>query len=277
MTFAIAFTSISQNPIKTVDKFYDKAYDWILDKGPGVITGIIVLVIGLWLIKVFSRWLTRGLHRREVDPSLKPFFINLCVTGLRILLVIGVMQLVGVGMTLFAALIGGVSVAAGLALSGTLQNFASGVLILMLKPFGVGDNIIAQGMEGTVTSIQIFYTIVTTFDNRTVVIPNSKLSNEVIINMSSEGTRRLDVELKFSYGMDFEQIKTIIDKTIDDSKSMLKTPKKRIGISALEEGGYKVMISIWTNAHGFNDVRLTFQEKLMSNLKTAEIKLPGMA
>jgi len=268
---------MKDSPINQVDKLYNKAYDFILDKGPGVLTGIIILIVGLWLIKIFSRWLHNGMHRRDIDPSLKPFFISLSITVLRILLVITVLQIVGVQMTIFAALIGAVGVAAGLALSGTLQNFASGVLILLLKPFGVGDNIIAQGQEGTVTSIQIFYTIVTTFDNRTVVVPNSKLSNEVIINLSAEGTRRLDVEMKFNYGMDFNQIKQIINTTIDQSKDLLKTPERRIGVSALEEGGYKVSISIWLKAHGFNDARFLFQENLMANLKGAEIKLPGMS
>ena len=268
---------MKQSPIHQVDKLYDKAYDFILDKGPGILTGILILVIGLWLIRLFSKWLHRGMHKRDIDPSLKPFFISLCITVLRILLVISVMQIIGVQMTIFAALIGAIGVAAGLALSGTLQNFASGVLILLLKPFSVGDNIIAQGQEGTVTSIQIFYTIVTTFDNRTVVVPNSKLSNEVIINLSKEGTRRLDVEMKFNYGMDFNHIKQIINETIDESKDLLKTPERRIGVAALDEGGYKVSISIWLKAHGFNDAKFLFQENLMAKLKEADIKLPGIA
>jgi small conductance mechanosensitive channel len=268
--------SLNDNPVKNVDLFYDKAYNWILAKGPGLVTGILILVIGLWLIKIFSQWLTRGLHKRDVDPSLKPFFIALCVMILRVLLVFSVLQIIGIEMTIFAALIGSFGVAAGLALSGTLQNFASGVLILLLKPFTVGDNIIAQGQEGTVSSIQIFYTIVTTFDNRTVVFPNSKLSNEVIVNISTQGTRRLDVEMKFNYGMDFNQIKGIMEQAIDESNSLLKSPARRIGVSALEDVGYKVMISVWTNAHGFNDTKFLFHEKLMADLKKANVKFPGM-
>ncbi|RZM25811.1 MAG: mechanosensitive ion channel family protein, partial [Pedobacter sp.] len=237
---------------------------------------VLVLLIGLWLIKLVSKWLHSGLNKHEIDPSLKPFFISLSIIVLRILLVIGVMPIFGVEMTVFATLVGGLSVAAGLALSGTLQNFASGVLILILKPFRVGDNIIAQGQEGTVTTIEIFYTIVTTFDNRTVVIPNSKLSNEVIINISMQGSRRLDIELKFSYGIDFDEIKRLIEETIDSSENLLKTPERRIGIAALEEGGYKVSIAVWLSAHGYRDAQLAFQEKLMTNLKSGPIKLPGM-
>ncbi|RZL15662.1 MAG: mechanosensitive ion channel, partial [Pedobacter sp.] len=159
-----------------INDFYEKIYDWIIIKAPSVIIGIVVLVLGLYLIKWLGKWLQNGMHRKDVNPSLRPFLSSLLIITLRILLVLSVMQIIGIQLTFLTVLIGGISVAAGLALSGTLQNFASGVLILLLKPFVVGDNIIAQGQEGTVTSIQIFYTIVTTFDNRTVVIPNSKLS-----------------------------------------------------------------------------------------------------
>jgi small conductance mechanosensitive channel len=263
------------SPDRTL-QFYDKAFNWILDKGPNILIGIVILFIGLWLIKLFSRWMQEGLHKKSVDPSIKPFFISLAVTALRVLLFFTVMQFVGIEMTIFAALIGALGVAAGLALSGTLQNFASGVLILMLKPFKVGDNIIAQGQEGTVTNIEIFYTTVTTFDNRLVIVPNGKLSNEVIINISTQGSRRLDIELKFSYGIDYDEVLKIIESTILNSEDILKTPEHRIGILLLEESGYKVMISIWLNSHGFNDAKLIFQEKLLRALKDGGIALPGI-
>lgn len=258
------------------DLLYDRAITWLVEKGPNILIGIAALSVGLWLIKIFSRWIKKRFYNKDVDPSLKPFFISLSVTALRVLLVFTVMQFIGIQMTVFAALIGALGVAAGLALSGTLQNFASGVLILMLKPFRVGDNIIAQGQEGTVTSIQIFYTIVKTFDNRTVVIPNSKLSNEVIINISREGIRRLDIEIKFSYGIDYEKVVSIFNKTVDEFSSCLKTPERRIGVSALEDSGYRANINIWVNAHGFTDTKLSFLEVLMKNLKLGGIKLPGM-
>jgi small conductance mechanosensitive channel len=259
-----------------IDHFYNKAYDWIIDKGPSLILGVAILILGLWLIKLLGKWMQGGMHRKDVNPSLRPFLTSLMLITLRILLVLTVMQIIGIQLTFLTVLIGGMGVAAGLALSGTLQNFASGVLILLLKPFVVGDNIIAQSQEGTVTSIQIFYTIVKTFDNRTVVIPNGKLSNEVIINISREGSRRLDIEMKFSYGIDYEQIVVIFNKTVDEFKECLKTPERRIGVSALEDSGFKVSLNIWVKAHGFTDTKLSFLEILMKNLKLGGIKLPGM-
>ncbi|SER21098.1 mechanosensitive ion channel family protein [Pedobacter rhizosphaerae] len=260
-----------------INKFYDKAYDWIILKGPNVLVGILVLILGLWFIKLVAKWLNNSLHKKEVDPSLRPFLNSLIIITLRVLLVFFVIQLFGYELTTLTVLLGGLSVAAGLALSGTLQNFASGVLILLLKPFVVGDNILAQGQEGTVSSIQIFYTIIKTFDNKTVIVPNSKLSNEVIINISRQGSRRLDIEIKFSYGIEYDKIVAIFNQTIDGFKNALKTPQKRIGVSALEESGYKVAMNIWIKAHGFTDTKLAFQKELMDNLKAGGIKLPGMA
>lgn len=259
-----------------IEQFYNKAYTWILATGPSVLVGIAVLVIGFWLIRMLSRYLNAHMYRRKIDPSLTPFLLSLAVTTLRVLLIVAVMQIVGIQMTIFAALIGAIGVAAGLALSGTLQNFTSGVLILILKPFEVGDNIVAQGQEGTVKAIKIFYTIVNTYDNRTVVIPNSKLSNEVIINISESGNRRLDVELKFSNSIEFGTVKEIVNSVLDSAQHALKVPARRIGISSIEPDGYKVMVNVWLDAHGFVDNKMEIQEKLMEALRGSGLKLPGM-
>ena len=258
------------------EKFYDEAYREILITGPKLLTALIALSFGLWFIKLIRKWLTAGMNRRELDPSLQPFLQSLIIISLRVLLVIGIMQIAGIQLTIFTTVIGAFGVAAGLALSGTLQNFASGVLILILKPFRVGDNILAQGQEGTVNSIQIFYTVVTTFDNKTVIIPNSKLSNEIIINTSREGKRRLDIDIKFGFGTDFNTVKPIIESSVKESKNILTSPAPRIGVSALEGDGYKIGVNVWVVPHGFTDAKLKLQEKLIADLKTSGIKLPGM-
>jgi small conductance mechanosensitive channel len=259
-----------------LDKFYDKFYNWLISFGPRLLLAIAVLVIGLWITKWIKKWLNNHFNRKSIDPSIKSFLFSLLVTALKVLVILGAMQILGVQMTVFAALVGGIGVAAGLALSGTLQNFTSGILILMLKPYKVGDNIVAQGQEGTVSSIQLFYTVVITFDNKTVIVPNSKLSNEVIINLSREGTRRLDVEFKFNFGFDPEQVMAVMNKTIHDNKDLLQVPPSRVGITQIDNDGYKIAVQAWTNAHGFLDVRMILQQKLIHDLKAAGIKLPGM-
>lgn len=255
---------------------YTRVYDWIILNGPKYLLAIVLFFIGVWVIKFVRRILHKALAKRIAQSGIVPFVVSLCITGLHVLLVVLSLQVAGIQMTLFAALIAALGVAAGLALSGTLQNLTSGIVILLLKPFRVGDNIIAQGQEGTISSIEIFYTFVTTFDNRTVVFPNSKLSNEVIINTSRKGTRRIDIELKFNYGMKFEDIKAIVDKTLAEYNHVLKEPVHRIGISSLDPDGYKVIINVWTNAHGYQDTKYVLQEKVMESLKGAGIKLPGM-
>ncbi|MCE6990137.1 mechanosensitive ion channel family protein [Dyadobacter sp. CY323] len=259
-----------------LSQFYNQVYAWMLRTGPSFLLGAGVLIIGFWLIRILSRYMHAHMFRKKIDPSLTPFLLSLTITTLRILLLISVMQIVGIQMTVFAALVGAIGVAAGLALSGTLQNFTSGVLILILKPFQVGDNIIAQGQEGTVQAIKIFYTIVNTFDNRMVVIPNSKLSNEVIINVSGTGSRRLDVEMKFNNSIDFKEVRRTINNVLDDAQNALKIPERRIGISSIEPDGYKVMVNVWLNAHGFVDTKMEIQEQIMTGIKESGLKLPGL-
>lgn len=255
---------------------YNKGYTWVLEQGPRIILAIIILFIGLWFIKFFRRWLSAGMIRRELDPSLQPFLQSIIIISLQVLLIIGIMQIVGIQLTIFTTVIGAFGVAAGLALSGTLQNFASGVLILILKPFRVNDIILAQGQEGVVSSIQIFYTVMTTYDNKTVIIPNSKLSNEVITNISRQGKRRLDIELKFNYGTELSDIKKTVDQFITSSNNINKYPAPKTGVSVLEADGYKVMINLWVNAKEFQDTKLKLQEELMELLKNSGVKLPGM-
>jgi len=259
-----------------VQKFYDKAFDWMLQYGPGFISGLLVLFIGLWLINLVVRWTQSRMQKKDINPSVRPFLMGMMAVVLRILLVLGVMQIIGIKMTLFAALVGAFGVAAGLALSGTLQNFASGLLILLLKPFVVGDNIITNGLEGTVTSIQIFYTLIKLFDNRDVIVPNGQLSNQVIINTSREGTRRLDIALKFTNNIDFKQVKSVINGAIDKSKNILTTPDRRIGIGELQPDGYLVAVNVWVNAHGFQDTKMALQESILQDLKDKGVKIPGM-
>ena len=257
-------------------KFTNRAYDWLLSFGPRIILALVIFFLGQWFIKMINRWFKKMLSGKRFDVTLRPFLQNLFATLLQALLVLGIMQVLGIQMTLFAAMIGALGVAAGLALSGTFQNFASGVLIIILKPFRIGDNINAQGQEGTVTSIKLFYTVVLTFSNTTVIVPNSKLSNEIIFNLSREGKRRMDIEIKFNYGVDYDKIKSITLATVESFENCLKDPPPRVGLLRFELDGYVILVNVWAKSHGFQDSKLSFQERLMSNIKSSGVKLPGM-
>jgi small conductance mechanosensitive channel len=260
-----------------INKLYSRAYDWLISYGPKFLVGVAVLFVGLWLIKLFSRWSTNRMQHKNVDPTVKPFILSMVTIVLRIILVIMAMEIAGIHLTLLTALIGAFGVAAGLALSGTLQNFASGILILLLKPFVVGDNILTQGFEGTVTSIQIFFSTVKTYDNRIVILPNSLLSNNMIVNISREGVRRLDILYKFANGVDIKQVKDVLNKIIDKTEKCLKSPERKIGISLLEADSYTLDIDVWVDALGFEDSKQIIQEAILQGLKDAAIKIGGMA
>ncbi|MBC7903385.1 MAG: mechanosensitive ion channel family protein [Gemmatimonadaceae bacterium] len=259
-----------------LQKFYDRAFGWLLTFGPRILIGIIILIVGQWLIRFINRLVKNYLKRREFDPSLETFIQNLVAILMQVLLILMLMQILGIQMTIFAAVIAAFGVAAGLALSGTLQNFASGILILMLKPYRVGDNLITQGKEGTVTSIQLFYTVILTFDNTTVIVPNGKLSNEIIVNLSREGKRRLDIELKFKYNIDYNVMKDLLLKSVGEFTSCLKEPPPRIGLTLLDMDSYMISVNVWMEPHGFEDNRLALQEKILDDIRAAGIKLPGM-
>jgi small conductance mechanosensitive channel len=260
-----------------LDDFYDRVYDWLLLNGPKFILGVFLFIIGQLVIKFLGKWIKNSFHKKDVHSSIRPFIESLVITSLQIILVLAVLQVIGVRMTIFAAGIASLGVAIGLALSGTLQNFAGGLLILLLKPFKVGDNILAQGQDGIVSSIQLFHTILTTFDNRTVIIPNGKLSNEVIINISREGNRRLDIEMKFNYGFVPEELQTIVQKVIDNASDIVKEHEPTIGISSLDADGFKLIIQVWVNALAYNAIKITFQQKVLKAIKDAGFKLPGMS
>lgn len=259
-----------------VPKFIDAATAWIYSKGPNIIFGLIVLFIGLWVIKLIKRRIRERMTKHEVHSSLRPFFFSLSITTLYILLLILVMTIVGFQLTIFSTIIGGFTVAIGLALSGTFQNFAGGVLILLLKPFELDDYIVAQGAEGRVTSIQLFYTVVLTYDSRTVIIPNGKLFNEVTINLTREGRRRLDFEIKLGYVADTEKVIAVINEVILATPNVLHDIKPRVGVVAMEVDGVRYVVNAWVNPNDFLDTKIALHRAIIQKLLANGVKLPGM-
>ncbi|WP_228080248.1 mechanosensitive ion channel family protein [Mucilaginibacter myungsuensis] len=217
------------------------------------------------------------MSQREVHSSLQPFFLSVSITGLNILLVAVVLNIMGIGVTLFTTIFGAFTVAAGLALSGTFQNFAGGILILLLKPFELDDSILAQGQDGKVISIQIFYTVLLTADNKTVIIPNGKLFNEVITNVTREGKRRLDFEFKLEYAVDVDKVKESLTTSIKRTKNILTTPATNVGVIALELDGIRFTVRVWVQPSNFISAKMELQENIIKDLKAAGIKLPGVA
>jgi small conductance mechanosensitive channel len=257
-----------------LEEFYHQFHVWLVANGQNYIFGLVILVLGFTIIRILKTRLRSRMARRNVDSSLQPFFLSLTITTLYVLLMLSVFKIIGFELTVLSTIIGAFGVAAGLALSGTFQNFAGGVLILLLKPFEIKDNIIAQGQDGVVTSIQLFYTVLLTGDNRTVIIPNGKLFNEVIVNITREGKRRLDFELKLGYIVDVEQVKGIIHNAIKITKGVIRKPEPIVGVFALEIDGIRFTVRVWVDPVDYFDVKLFLQEKIVKDLRDADVKLP---
>ncbi|UEG54346.1 mechanosensitive ion channel family protein [Mucilaginibacter daejeonensis] len=254
---------------------YNKAYLWLAERGPKIVLAAIVFFAGLWLIKALRKRMTARMLKKQVHSSLQPFFLSLSITALYMVLVIVVMEILDLQLTIFTAIISAATVAAGLALSGTLQNFAGGIMILLLKPFEIDDNIIAQGQDGKVVSIQLFYTVIRTFDNKTVIIPNGKLFNEVIVNVSREGSRRLDIDFKLGFIVDPDAVIATLERSVKAIPDVLPAPDKYIGISQIDFDGIVFTIRVWVKPGNFGTTKLKLNQRIISDLRDAGVKFPG--
>ena len=257
-----------------LEDFYTEFHHWLITRGPNYVAGILIFLIGLWFIKHLRSRLRARMSKREVHSTLQPFFLSLAITALYVLLTLSVFNIIGFELTFLSAIIASFGVAAGLALSGTFQNFAGGVLILLLKPFDITDYVVAQGQEGTVMSIQLFYTVIKTVDNRTIIIPNGKLFNEVIINVNREKVRRLDFELKLGYIVEVDKVKEVIYNAIKSATGILPDPAPLVGVIALEIDGIKFTVRVWVDPGDYLDVKIFLQEKIVKDLRDADIQLP---
>lgn len=247
---------------KFPDFDYVQIYDEVAVYGLKVIIALIFLFVGLKLIKWLIKRINRRLDKSKIDPSLKSFLSPLISIVLKITLLLSVISsMFGIEVTSFVALLGSFGFALGLALQGSLSNFAGGVLILLLKPFKVGDYIEAQGFSGTVKDIHIFYTVLSTSDNKKIVIPNSGLSNSSLINYSAFPTRRLELKLSCSYENDILMVKEILEKLIMDHPLILKEPNPAVYLNEYGNSSINFLVRGWVKA---GDYWTTYYDLMLS-------------
>lgn len=252
----------------------NKASDLLEAYGPKLLGAIVVLIIGLWIIKIINKAVSRMLEKKDFDPSLEPFVRTLISVLLKIMLVISVMTMVGIQMTSFIAILGAAGLAVGLALSGTLQNFAGGALILSFKPFKVGDFIEAQGFMGTVYEIQVFNTMLKTPDNKVVIIPNGGLSTGAITNFSKEPTRRVAWSFGIAYGDDVDKARKVIRNLIDADNRILKDPEPFIGLGELADSSVNLTVRVWVNSEDYWGVFFDMNEKIYKIFDKEGLNIP---
>lgn len=258
----------------SLDVFLTKMIDLGISVGSKILLAIVVFLVGRWIVRRLNKLLAKILEKRHVEASLSTFVKSLVNITLTLLLIIVVIGVLGIETSSFIALFASAGVAIGMALSGTLQNFAGGVMILLFKPFKVGDTIEAQGQSGTVREIQIFNTILATPDNKIIIIPNGGLSTGLMKNYSREATRRVDWEFGIAYGDDYTKAKAVIARLLDADGRVLKNPAYFIALTSLGESSVNIVVRAWVNAGDYWGVYFDMNEKVYKTFAEENLNIP---
>lgn len=246
----------------------------IVSYGLRLIGAVIALVVGFWVVGRIKAGLVKLMEKRDVEPSLRSFLRSFLSVAFKILVIITVLSMVGVQMTSFIAMLGAAGLAIGLALQGTLQNVAGGVIILLFKPFKVGDFIEAQGFLGTVAEIQIFNTLLTTVDNKVVVIPNGGLATGSLTNYSKMDTRRVDWVFSISYGETYSKAEGVINGLIAADNRILQDPAPFVALSKLNTSSVDIVVRCWVNAQDYWPVFFDMNKNLYETFHREGLVIP---
>lgn len=248
--------------------------DLVVTYGLKLIVAIATLVVGLWIIKLIRKTIARNMEKRQLDASLRGFLNSMLGILLKVMLFISVISMMGIPMTSFVAILGAAGLAVGLALSGTLQNFAGGVMILIFKPFRAGDFIEAQGYKGTVSGIQIFMTELKTPDNKTIIIPNGGLSTGSLVNYSAEENRRVDFTFGIAYGDDYDKAKELLLQLINKDERIFTDPEPFIVLGALADSSVNITVRVWAKASDYWGIFFDLNEKVYKEFDKNGLHIP---
>lgn len=252
----------------------DMLMNFALEYGPALLKAIAVLVLGLWAVKIIVSVVKKVLGKSNVDPSLKGFLGSMISILLKIMVYITALGMLGVEMTSFIAILGAAGLAVGLALSGTLQNFAGGVMILLFKPYSVGDFIDAQGHSGTVKEIQIFVTVLTTPDNKTIIIPNGPLATGSLTNYSKQETRRVDWTFGIGYGDDVDKAYEVLKRLLSEDDRILSDPEPFMAVSALADSSVNIVVRVWVKTEDYWGVHFRMNEEVYKTFDKEGLNIP---
>ena len=257
-----------------LEEYSETFLNWLKEFIPNLVFAILALMVGLWLIKQIAGIADKAMSRRQLEVSLRTFLKSLIGIGLKIILIILVAGMIGIQTTSFVAILGAAGLAIGLALQGSLSNFAGGVLILIFKPYKVGDTIEVMGQQGEVLEIQIFNTILLTSDHRTVILPNGAVSNGFIINFSRHGNLRSEFELQISDTHPVEEVRALLQRILDEDSEILKNPATGVSCSRIVSGGYVMQVRFFTLAESKSAVSAEIMERVKKVLSEKQISAP---
>lgn len=252
----------------------DLVKDYLVPFGLKLVAAIVVLFLGRWVIKLIKKWMANGLMSRHGDATLHSFLSNLVSVVLYFFLIMAIVGILGINTSSLVALLASAGLAVGMSLGGTLQNFAGGVLIIMFRPFKVGDFISAQGMEGKVSEIQIFNTHLLTMDNKEVILPNGALATGVMTNYSKQKTRRVDWIYSISYGDDYDRAKTVLRGLCDADERILKSPEPFIELGKLNDSSVDITLRVWVESIDYWAVYFSMNEKVYKAFAQEGLNIP---
>ena len=259
--------------IRSFNEYLNSFWQLIINYSPKLITAFLVLFVGLYVIRFINRLVRRIMVKRELDPTLSKFLADILLWVLRVLLFVTFISKLGIETSSFVAILGAAGLAVGLSLQGSLSNFAGGMLIILFKPFRVGDIIEAQGVIGTVSEIQIFVTRLTSGNNQTIFVPNGVLSNGTIINYSMLGTRKADLVFSLSYDTNIKTVKEIVMKVMLEHPKVLKNPAPEVAIKMLTDNAIHLAIRPWSKNVDFGIVCSDILENCKEAFDKAEISI----
>ncbi len=257
-----------------MEKLLDKLVNIGIEYGSKLFVALLILLIGSRLIKVLDKFLKRENSFSKIDVSVKDFLISFISISLKILLFVTVLGVLGIPMTSLITILGSAAVAIGLALQGGLSNLAGGLMILIFKPFKVGDYIEANGKEGTVKSISLFYTSITTIDNKVIQLPNGNLTNTAITNYTMNKKRSLDVIISVSYNSDIEKVKKVITDTLNSIDTIIKEEPMLVRLKTHNSSSLDFVVRAWINTVDYWPTYYDFMEKVKKNLDKNKIEIP---
>ena len=249
-------------------------YGLVVVYGIKVIAALAIFIIGRWVAKGFRNLTTRLMNKRDVDPTITGFVANLTYIALLAFVIIAALGQLGIQTTSFIAILGAAGLAIGLALQGSLSNFAAGFLMIIFKPFKVGDFVEAAGVAGTVEAIQIFTTTLKTPDNKTVIIPNSSVTSDNIVNWTVKGTRRVDMVFGIGYDDDIDKAKQILSDVIGKDERILKDPPLQIAVSELADSSVNFVVRPWVNIADYWGVYFDAMENVKKAFDAAGVSIP---
>lgn len=253
---------------------YADINQFLVKIGTNLLLAIIILLVGFWLTNFVSRAISRVLQKSNTDEGLVTFSRSLISMGLKIMVIITAITQLGVEMTSFVAILGAAGLAIGMAFSGTLSNFAGGIMILVLKPFKVGDTILTQGEQGIVKEIQIFNTYLYTTDNKVIVLPNGPVANGNIVNFTKADMRRVDIAVSIAYGDDVEKAKILVANLVKDDDRVDKSHETFVGIASFGASSINLTVRVWAHADLYNDVFFDLSEKIYTEFPKAGLSFP---